>query len=36
MPRSRYYVYFSYDAAMDVVKLRAVWHARRGRGPSLR
>ena len=32
--RSRYHVYFSYGA--DIVDVRAVWHAERGRGPSLR
>ena len=33
--RSRYHVYFSYDAAADIVAVRAVWHAVRGVGPPL-
>jgi plasmid stabilization system protein ParE len=36
LARSLYHVYFSYDVGADVVKVRAVWHARRGRGPALR
>lgn len=34
-PRSRYHMYFTYDEAADVIEVRAVWHATRGRGPSL-
>jgi plasmid stabilization system protein ParE len=34
--RSRYHVYFSYDEGADIVDVRAVWHAERGQGPSLR
>jgi plasmid stabilization system protein ParE len=30
-----YHVYFSYDGALDVVQIRAVWHAARGQGPLL-
>lgn len=33
--RCRYHVYFSYDAAANVVEVRAVWHAVRGEGPTL-
>lgn len=35
LPRSRYHIYFTYDETADVVEVRAVWHAMRGRGPSL-
>jgi plasmid stabilization system protein ParE len=34
--RCRYHVYFSYDAASDLVRVRAVWHSSRGRPPLLR
>lgn len=34
LPRSRYHVYYSFDG--DLVKVRAVWHASRGKGPPLR
>jgi len=33
--RSRYHVYFSYDAAANLVEVRALWHAVRGEGPVL-
>jgi plasmid stabilization system protein ParE len=33
--RSGYHVYFSYDAATDVLAVRAVWHTARGHGPPL-
>ncbi|MBI4702636.1 MAG: hypothetical protein HY744_16060 [Deltaproteobacteria bacterium] len=33
--RSRYHVYFSYDAAADIVEVRALWHTARGTGPAL-
>ena len=36
LPRTRYHLYFSYDPAGDIVRLRAVWHAARGRPPALR
>jgi plasmid stabilization system protein ParE len=36
LPKTRYHVYFSYDAEAEVVSVRAVWHGRRGRGPDLR
>lgn len=35
LPRSRHHLYFTYDATADVLEVRAVWHAQRGRGPSL-
>ena len=35
LPRSRYHIYFSYDEAGGLIEVRAVWHAVRGRGPSL-
>jgi plasmid stabilization system protein ParE len=35
LPRTRYHVYFSYDAVADVVAVRAVWHGSRGTGPQL-
>lgn len=35
LPRSRYHLYFTYDEAADIVEVRAVWHAGRGRGPLL-
>lgn len=34
LPRSRYHVYYSVDG--DLVKVRAVWHTSRGKGPPLR
>jgi plasmid stabilization system protein ParE len=34
LPRSRYHVYDSLDG--DLVKVRAVWHTSRGKGPALR
>ena len=33
LPRSRYHVFYSVDG--DLVKVRAVWHASRGKGPRL-
>jgi plasmid stabilization system protein ParE len=30
-----YHVYFSYEETLDVVQIRAVWHAARGHGPLL-
>jgi plasmid stabilization system protein ParE len=35
LPRTRYHIYFTYDEAADVLEVRAVWQATRGRGPSL-
>jgi plasmid stabilization system protein ParE len=35
LPRSRYHVYFTYDEDAGVLEVRAVWHAARGRRPSL-
>ena len=35
LPRSRYHVYYSIEREEDLVKVRAVWHAARGRGPAL-
>lgn len=35
LPRSRYHVYFSNDEARQLVEVRAVWGATRGRGPAL-
>ncbi|WP_394822628.1 type II toxin-antitoxin system RelE/ParE family toxin [Pendulispora albinea] len=32
---TRYHLYFSYDKKADIVEIRAVWHASRGRGPQL-
>lgn len=34
LPKSRYHVFYSVDG--DLVKVRAVWHASRGKGPLLR
>lgn len=34
LPRSRYQAYYSVNG--DLVKVRAVWHTSRGKGPSLR
>lgn len=34
LPRSRYHVFYSVDG--NLVKVRAVWHASRGKGPPLR
>ena len=34
LPKSRYHVFYSVDGAL--VKVRAVWHASRGKGPPLR
>jgi hypothetical protein len=33
LPRSRYHLYYSIDG--ELVKVRAVWHTARGKGPSL-
>jgi plasmid stabilization system protein ParE len=35
LPRTRYHVYFSYDAESELVEVRAVWHTARGSGPPL-
>ena len=35
LPRSRYHVYFSHDEARQLVEVRAVWGATRGRAPAL-
>lgn len=35
LPRSKYHVYHSYEAELDLVKVRAIWHAARGRDPRL-
>ena len=35
LARSRYHVYYSIERDAELVKVRAVWHAVRGRGPSL-
>lgn len=35
LQRSRYCVYVSFEAANDLVKVRAVWHTARGEGPAL-
>lgn len=34
LPKSRYHVFYSVEAGR--VKVRAVWHASRGKGPPLR
>ena len=34
LPKSRYHVFYSVDR--DLVKVRSVWHASRGKGPLLR
>lgn len=36
MPQTRYHLYYSVDEGTRTVKVRAVWHAVRGRGPRLR
>lgn len=36
LPGSRYHVYYSYESAHSLVKVRALWHGARGRGPALR
>ena len=35
LPRSQHHIYFTYDETADVLEVRAVWHAKRGRGPLL-
>jgi hypothetical protein len=30
-----HHIYFTYDETADVLEVRAVWHAQRGRGPAL-
>ncbi len=35
LPRSRYSVYVTFEPENDLVKVRAVWHTARGRGPAL-
>ena len=35
LPRSRYHVYFSIEPDAELVKVRAIWHTARGRGPRL-
>lgn len=34
--RCRYHIYYSIDHATRTVTIRAVWHATRGQGPSLK
>jgi plasmid stabilization system protein ParE len=34
--RSRYHVYYTFDATDNLLIVRAVWHAGRGSGPALR
>lgn len=36
LPRTRYHVYYVVDEAALVVRIHAVWHAARGKGPPLR
>jgi plasmid stabilization system protein ParE len=36
LPRARYYVYYTVDEERQLVIVRAIWHAMRGHGPSLR
>jgi len=36
LPRTRYHVYFVVEEAMRLVRVHAIWHAARGRGPALR
>ena len=33
--RSRYHVYYTFDASEGLITVRAVWHAGRGTGPAL-
>lgn len=35
LPRTRYHVYYTVAAHEPVVRIHAVWHARRGSGPQL-
>jgi plasmid stabilization system protein ParE len=35
LSRSRYHVYFSFEPEKGLLKVRAIWHAARGRGPLL-
>jgi len=36
LDRTRYHVYYTVDESRGLVVVRAVWHAVRGHGPSLR
>lgn len=35
MPKAEQWIYYAVDAASDMVVIRAIWGARRGRGPKL-
>jgi plasmid stabilization system protein ParE len=35
LPRTRYHVYYTVDAAADLVRVHALWHTARGQGPEL-
>jgi plasmid stabilization system protein ParE len=35
LPRTRYHVYYTVDAAADLVRIHALWHTARGQGPEL-
>jgi plasmid stabilization system protein ParE len=36
MPHARYCLYYSFDSALGVVRVRAIWHTSRGRDPTIR
>lgn len=35
LPRTRYHIYYVVDDAAAVVRIHALWHTARGRGPEL-
>jgi plasmid stabilization system protein ParE len=36
LPRSQYYLYYRVEHEKRVIRIEAVWHASRGKGPSLK
>jgi plasmid stabilization system protein ParE len=35
LPRTRYHIYYTVDAAAGLVRIHALWHTARGQGPEL-
>lgn len=36
LPRSQYYIYYRVDYDRRVIRIEAVWHASRGKGPPVK
>jgi plasmid stabilization system protein ParE len=36
MPRTRYHIYYTVNSSTWMVRIHAIWHGSRGRGPELR